>query len=152
MILRRRKKEEKDEEIKEEEGEKKSRRKKKEVEDEYVWDKKRIIIAAFIILALILAAGELKNRFYPNTNILGESTTKNVSDLEKPEIDSPNLNLGEQVNTSLEEVKESISDIDPEEVASSSPQIQKVLKDIQGIRNLPTDKARSACFRICEGI
>jgi predicted RNA-binding protein with EMAP domain len=42
--------------------------------------------------------------------------------------------------------------LDPEEVASSSPQIQKVLNDIQGIKNLPADQARNTCMKICSGI
>jgi hypothetical protein len=132
--------------------EKKSSRRKKEDVDQYIWDKKRIIIALGMIIVLFILAGEIKNRFYPDVNILGESTTKKLSQIEKPDVRSPNLNLGDQVNTSLEDVKSNIENIDPADVASSSPQIQKVLRDIQGLKNLPTDKARDACFRICEGI
>jgi len=139
------------EEAEEELEEKKSRRKKKE-EDDLVWDKKRILIGIGIILLLMIGAGEVKDRFFPNTNILGESTTKSTSEVEKPGVETPDLDLQSQVTTSIEDIKESVISIDPEEVASSSPQIQKVLRDIQGIRNLPTDKAREACYSICSGL
>ena len=144
MFLRRKKKEEEDGE-----DEKKSRRKRKEEEEDFVWDKKRILIALGFILLLIFAAKVVKDRFYPETNILGESTTKSMSEIEKPDVQSPSLNLSSQVNSSLEDVKDSIENMDPEEVASSSPQIQKVLRDIQGIKNLPVDKARDACYSVC---
>ena len=141
----------KKEELEDDSEEKKFRRKKKE-EDDLVWDKKRILIGTGIILLLIIGAGEIKSRFFPETNILGESTTKKTSELEKPRVNSPDIDLQSQLSTSIENIKESVSSIDPEEVASSSPQIQKVLRDIQGIRNLPTDKARQACYSICSGL
>jgi hypothetical protein len=90
--------------------------------------------------------------FLPNTDILGESTVKKASEIEKPDIDSPNVNLESKVESSVSQIKDNIVNLDPEEVASSSPQIQKVLRDIQGIRDLPADKARNTCMRICSGI
>lgn len=144
MFLRR-KKDEEEEEVEE----KKSRRKKKDEEEDLVWDKKRILIGIGIILILLIGAREIKTRFFPETSILGESTTKKANDIRKPDVSSPDLNISSQVNTSLEDVKENIGNIDPEEVATSSPQIQKVLRDIQGIKNLPVEKAKDACYNIC---
>lgn len=146
MFFRKSKKEEEDEEAVEE---KKTRRKKKDEEDEQVWDKKRILIGLVVLLFLVIGVREAKGYFFPNTSILGESTTKRASEVSKPDVKAPDLNLSSQVNTSLEDVKENVSNIDPAEVASSSPQIQKVLRDIQGIKNLPVDKARDACFNVC---
>jgi len=140
----------KDEEVEELE-EKKTRRKKTE-EDELVWDKKRVIIATFLIIFGIFAAIQIKDNLFPNTNILGESTVRKVSEVKKPEVESPNLNLQSQVVDSVDEIKESISEINPEEVATSSPQIQKVLNDIQGIKNLPSDKAKEACYKVCSSL
>ena len=145
MFFRKKKDVEEEEEVEE----KKSRRKKKDEEDDLAWDKKRILIAVGLVVLLIIAAREAKGRFFPDTNILGESTTRKVSEIEKPDVSSPNLDLQSQVNTSLEDVKDSVGNIDPVEVASSSPQIRKVLRDIQGIRNLPVDKARDACYNVC---
>lgn len=145
MIFRRGKKEE-------EESEEDSNKKTKKDEEELIWDKKRLLIGIGIILIVIIGTWEIKGRYYPDTNILGESTIKNVSDLEKPDIQSPGLDLQSRVNSTINEVRGSVENLDPEEVASSSPQIQKVLRDIQGIKNLPTDKARDACYRICSGI
>ena len=147
MIFRRGKKDKE----KEEEEEKKPKKKAKE-EDELVWDKKRIAIILGLVLFLIIAGKEVKDLFFPDTNILGESTTITKDKLEDPDVDGPNLNLQNQLDTSIEDIKENIENIDPEDVASSSPQIQKVLKDIKSIKNLPTDKAKDACYNICSNL
>ncbi len=146
MFLRRKK----DEELEVLE-EKKTRRKKLE-EEELVWDKKKVVIVIFLIAFGIFVAMQIKNTFFPGTSILGESTVKKASEVEKPEIESPNLNLQSKVVDSIDQVKEDVANIDPEEVASSSPQIQKVLKDIQGIKNLPSDKVKEACYKACSSL
>ncbi len=140
----------KDEEATEEEVKKP---KKKEKEDDGLeWDKKRIVLTLFFGLVAILIAWELKKMLLPNTNILGESTVKTASEIEKPDIETPDVDLESRVGSRISDIKESIVNLDPEEVASSSPQIQKVLKDIQGIRDLPAEEARNTCHKICSGI
>jgi hypothetical protein len=137
-----RKKEEETEEI---EKRKKSTKK----EEDFEWDKKRIITTLFFgVLALLLVL-ELKNKFFPNTGILGESTVKKPYEVKKPEVQGPNLDVESRVGTAIEDIKNNINEINPEEVASSSPQIQKVLQDIQGLKDLPADKARSTCLKLC---
>jgi hypothetical protein len=132
--------------------EKKLRSRKKSDEDELVWDKKRVIIAIGLVILAIIFVKEIKDNFFPNYSILGESTVKKVAEVKKPEIESPDLNLQSKVSNSLDDIKDNISSIDPEEVATSSPQIQKVLRDIQGIKNLPVDKAKEACYKVCSNL
>lgn len=149
MFLRRKKKEE--EEVNE--GASKVKPKKVEKEDDgLVWDKKRLVIALVLVFVLVFGVDKLKNMFFPHTNILGESTIKKASEIEKPDVQGPNMDLQSHVTSSLQDVKDNINSINPEEVATSSPQIQKVLHDIQGIKNLPSDQARNACLKICSGI
>lgn len=147
MFLRR-KKEEKEagEEIQ------KSNPKPKKVEKEddgMVWDKKRILIGVAVLFIAFLAVRELKDMFFPNTNILGESTVRKPSEVESPNIGAPDVNLESKVGSTVSEIKENINTINPEEVASSSPQIQKVLRDIQGLKDLPSEKAKNACMKVC---
>lgn len=134
-----------------EEAPKKSRKEKKE-EDELVWDKKRIIIAFVLVAFILFGLRQIKGMFFPNTNILGESTVKKASEVEKPEVDGPGVDIEGNVTSKFEDIKDSIVNLDPEEVASSSPQIQKVLKDIEGLKDLPADQARNTCMKICSGI
>lgn len=133
-----------------EEAPKKTRRKKEA--DDLVWDKKRVIVSIIIVVLVLFGAKMLKSTFFPNVNILGESTVKKASEIEKPNVENPNIDLQTQVGKTLDQIKDNVIELDPEEVASSSPQIQKVLNDIQNIKNLPADQARNACMKICSGI
>jgi hypothetical protein len=153
MFSRRRGKPEDFDKPKEELAEKpvKSRRAEKK-EDEYEWDKKRILIVGFSVIVVLALAVELKRMFLPNTSILGDSTVKKASEVEKPKVKPPSVDLQSKVGASLADIKNNIANLDPEEVASSSPQIQKVLQDMQGIKDLPKDEAKNACMRICSGI
>jgi hypothetical protein len=147
------KEKEKDEEEKlESEAPKKSRRAEKKEEDELIWDKKRVVIAFLLIFFILFGLRQAKGMFFPNVNILGESTVKKASEIDKPEVDGPGLGIESNVSSKFEDIKDNIVNLDPEEVASSSPQIQKVLHDIQGIKDLPADQARNTCMKICSGI
>lgn len=124
----------------------KSRR--KDPEEEYEWDKRRIAIFLLSLTIVIIVGIEIKKTFFPNTNILGASVKKSV---EKPNIEPPRLNLS-QINSTIDNVKKNVESLDAEEIASSSPQIQKVLRDIQGIKDLPANQAREMCLKVCSGI
>lgn len=135
----------------EEELPKRSRKEKKE-EDELVWDRKRVVIAFILILVLLFGARQAKGMFFPDTNILGESTVKKASEIDKPKVEGIKVDLESDVTSKFVNIKNSIIDLNPEEIASSSPQIQKVLKDIKEMKNLPVDQARNTCMKICSGI
>jgi hypothetical protein len=124
----------------------------KKEEDNYEWDKKRIFFGLLILLAIVLIGAEVKGKFFPNVSVLGDAVERKSEPVEKPKIKSPNINLQSQVNSKLSEIKKNIGGLNPEEVASTSPQIQKVLKDIEGLKDLPANEAKDACMKICSGI
>ncbi len=124
---------------------------KKEEESQWQWDKKRILITLFFALVLGLIAWELKGIFVPeNSGILGEKSE--IKEVEKPDIKAPNINFSQDLGSALEEIRKNVSDLSPEEIASSSPQVQKVINDIGKIKNLPVDRARDACINICSAL
>jgi len=128
------------------------RTRRKDEVDSLEWDKKKIVITIFFVVVAILIVGEIKGTFFPdNKEILGESISR-PTPIKKPDIKSPSFNVASEVNSRVEEIKNSIEGLDAAEVASSSSQIQKVLKDIQGIKNLPSNQAKEMCYKICSGI
>lgn len=147
----RKKKEEEIEKL-DEESLKKTKKKVEKEDDGLVWDKRRIIIAFALVAFVLFGLRQAKGMFFPNTNILGESTVKKASEIEKPEVGGPGVDLESNLTSKFDDIKENIVNLDPEEIASSSPQIQKVLKDIEGLKDLPSDQARNTCMKICSGI
>lgn len=126
------------------------RRIEKKAEDTHEWDKKKISIALIIFAVGLIGFLEAKSRFFPDSSVLG--TTSVNRSVQKPDIKTPKIDLQKELGVSLDEVKNDISSLDAKEVASSSPQIQKVLKDIESIKDMPTNEARDACMKICSGI
>lgn len=111
--------------------------------EEEVWDKKKLIIGIVIVLflGLFIYFGILNTGEKPSPNIRGESV--------KVQDAASKINLRKDVNNKLEEIKQNADEINVAEIASSSPQIQKVINDIKNLQNLPSNQARDACLKIC---
>ena len=124
--------------------------KKKEEIDSQEWDRKKIFTTLFFAIVAILAVSEIKGTFFPGKPlVLGEKVE--APSIKKPNIKPPSLNVAD-VGLKLEDIKKNIEDLTPEEIATTSPQIQKVLQDIGEIKNLPSNQAREMCLKICSGI
>ena len=127
------------------------RLRKKEEDNE--WDKKKILITLFFSIVGLLVVLEFKSMFLDkNSGVLGSAIQNKPVQITKPDIKVPNLNASSIVGSKIDEIKKNVSNLNAEDVATSSPQIQKVLRDIQGIKNLPADQAKSTCLKICSGI
>ena len=127
--------------------------KRKENLDTDLWDKKKIVVTLFFAVVVILVAIEVRNMFFPkNEEVLGESEENKSMTVQKPNIKPPSLNIVSEVESRIDEIKKNIKGLNAEEVATSSPQIQKVLRDMQGIKDLPSNQAKEMCLRICSGI
>lgn len=125
---------------------------KKETPEEFQWDRKRILIAIFLLIAGLIVIFELKGTFIKNKAALGDAIQNKPVEVKRPEIKSPNIDISSKVDAKIEDIKNNVGGLDPAEVATSSPQIQKVLRDIQEIKNLPVDQAKQTCMKICSGI
>lgn len=122
-------------------------------EESIEWDKRKILITFCVAIVAVILAVELKSRFLPSSeSVLGQSSEKKSTSVQKPDIKPPNINFQSGVGSKISEIKQNINGLDAQEVASSSPQIQKVLHDIQGIKDLPSNQAKEMCLKICSGI
>ncbi len=125
---------------------------KKEEESEFEWDIKRILIAGVFLIVLVVAGFEGKKAFLgKNPGVLGESIQNKPIEVKKPTVKAP-INVSSTVDSAIREIKNNITNLDPKEVASSSPQVQKVLRDMQQLQDLPANQAREACTKICSGL
>lgn len=120
---------------------------------EKVWDTKKvgifILILAFAAIGLFY--GFKDQRFKSAEDVRGVQTEEEnlqESRVEPPTFDGLQTTFQEKIN----EIKEDTESIDIAEVASSSPQIQKVINDIKNLQNYPRSQAKEACFNICEGL
>lgn len=133
------------------------------------WDKKKIFIGlAALILIISLGFGAKVFVLDKNKNLNGVfkenkvkgSTTENKEDgsSSKDELQSKPLslpstdNLKTEAENKLEVIKQEINNISITELASSSPQIRKILDDIKSLEQYPRNQAKDICEEICKGL
>lgn len=126
------------------------------------WNKKRIILFGIVTLLGIVGYFS-KVTFLDKKNAIEEIQTsfdkvKGIQTKQDLKTDDKKIepvytnSLKEGIQEKLDEIKENVSGLKVDEVASSSPSIQKVLHDIKNLENLPRNQAKETCKKICEGI
>lgn len=120
--------------------------------EEKTWDKKKIVIGAVVLLivAAILYTGRTtilaKLAQLPQTDVRGVKMEKVNFPSQQYSIGSPK----QAVQEKIEAIKKEVNSLDVVEVASSSPQVQKVINDIKALEQYPQSQAKEACKKICE--
>ena len=134
------------------------------------WSKKRIIIGFLVLTVLLSAAYGAKKYIFKdksvlstlsfpeiNSKVAGVSTKNDSSSSQDSSTDQPlqlpvSSNLKTGMEQKLEDFKKEVSGLNVSDLASSSPQIKKVIEDIQGLQQLPKNQAKEACYNICKGL
>lgn len=128
------------------------------------WNKKKIFITLLIIVLLVgfgiktfvLSKNKdffamhavptfLKSVMGVNTKkdkVKGESTKKNTSSLPIQAV------IKEKLNT----LKKEVNNLNVTDIATSSPQIQKIINDLNSLRQYPVNEAKEICQKICGGL
>ena len=128
------------------------------INTEESWNKKRIFIALFLVTLLVVGGYFFKNHFLgENLSVKTEGSVKGTNLKENNSDNNSDDNAGQDFKMNIEEaVKEKIDNLKQEvsglnimEIASSSPQIQKIINDIKALERYPTNQAKEICKKIC---
>lgn len=142
-----------------------------ELIEESSWDKKKIIIAVIFLFCAVGSAYAAKKYFLSdeNANLLKKVATKSSGVVAGANTQIANKNSEESDNQQssmpfspstlrvgaqkkLDAIKEQIANIKVEDIASSSPQIQKVVNDLKALEQYPKDQAKQMCENICKNL
>lgn len=131
------------------------------------WDKKKILLT-IITVAAILGIGYSAKTYFLDKNtqssipMLGQVKgiqKENDDSSSKQIINDPvlsgapvSLPSKEDVQQRLEQIKKEIQTINVVEIASSSPQVQKVLNDIKALEQYPGSQTKQMCENICKSL
>lgn len=123
----------------------------KEREEKFEWDKKKIILffagaILLIIIALVfrqmMVAGQEVAPSSPTTSVKGANTQS------LPALPDVKQNVQNQIDN----LKNEAQDINLVDIATSSPQVQKVINDLKAIQNYPQNQLKATCEKICSGL
>jgi len=111
------------------------------------WNKKKVFLAVFLLVLLVGGGFFFKTRFLADssqkTDVKGASTIENVVE------STPGVSIQDAVKEKIDNLKQEVSGLNIVEVASSSPQVQKILNDIKALQQYPTNQIKELCRKIC---
>lgn len=58
-------------------------------------------------------------------------------------------NVKGDINKQIDKIKEDIDNLNALDVTTKSPQVKKIIDDLNSLQNLPKDQAKNACQQIC---
>ena len=125
---------------------------KKETKEEKEWDIKKIIITVFSLAMLIALILFFKYYVFAENDFSKKSSSKipSVKQVEGINTSEPPLDVKQVVQENINSIKEEAGKIDVVEIASSSPQVQKVINDLKNLEKYPSSQAKSMCNSLCD--
>jgi len=109
------------------------------------WNKKRVFLSIFLLALLIIGGGYL---FRDKIFISSSRQLKSVEGASTSRVDTA-ANVQEAVREKIDNLKQEVSGLNLMEVASSSPQVQKILNDIKALQQYPENQIKDLCRKIC---
>jgi hypothetical protein len=117
------------------------------LEQDLGWNKKKILF--FVVLTLCVLIAALAYLAKNETQVKGANT---FIPAKGDTFDAKSNELSKGVREKVLGIQDDVKSLDVTEVATSTPQIQKIIKDIQSIQDLPASKAKEACQKVCDGL
>lgn len=134
---------------------------------EQSWDKKKIIIG-LVSLFMLIGAGYAAKIIVLDKNTLrtfsvtrspglvaGARVEKKDDPENKEKIPSfSGFSATIQTNAAqkLDAIKEQVANLKVEEIASSSPQVQKLINDLKTLEQYPKSQAKQMCENVCKSL
>ena len=117
-------------------------------------NKKKILILVIIVIIVGILGYSAKTILFGKNkiNLFGKSV-KGISTQKQENVSMPSTSkLQNSLQQKLDSIKQEVSKIDIAEIASSSPQIQKLIKDLNALKDYPGNQIKDICQKICSGL
>lgn len=134
------------------------------------WDKKKIVIATLVVFAVGFGGLEAKKYFLDQNQTVPPSTesnsTKAVQGVSTANEDNSDAETSQSlpiqsfspqtvqtdVQKKIETITQEVTKLSVTEIASSSPQIQKIMEDLKALEQYPRNQAKDTCLNICSNL
>src|SRR3989344_703868 len=117
------------------------------------WNKKRIFITLFLLALLVAGSFFFKTQVL-DINTQTDKSFKAVSSEDKKtenqkKDEGSKINIQSAIKEKIYDLQQQVTTLDVMEIASSSPQIQKIINDIKSLEQYPVNQAKEICRQIC---
>jgi hypothetical protein len=115
-------------------------------------NRKRIFIIIFILLGIGLLGYSAKTLVLDkNQDIFSKKSVKGTSTQKNSNVPSAS-SLETELKKKLDTIKQEVSKLDIADIASSSPQVQKLINDLNALKDYPSNQIKDVCEKICSGL
>lgn len=118
-------------------------------QEDLEWDRKKILL--FLIAAVVL----MGIGFEAKGLILGSSSVPQAK-VSAPDVKGAatqvSSNIKNGVAEQLQNLQTEAQNINVVDIASSSPQVQKVINDLKAIQNYPQNQLKTTCEQVCNSL
>ena len=121
------------------------------------WDKKKIAIALTILVFLLAGAFLFKKYLLPKAENLAGLQAVTSSQVQGVSTQNPlpqkiSLPSKEDIQNQIQTLKTEAQNLNLEQIASSSPQVQQIIQQLQSLPQQPVNQAKDACIRLCNNL
>lgn len=78
--------------------------------------------------------------------------TEKVTEQESKKVEEAKSRLQGTIEDQLDDIKDQVTQLDPQDIVSSSPQVQKIIDDLKDLQGVPKDELKNVCENICRGL
>lgn len=128
---------------------------------EEFWDIRKIIIGVIILLLLIFGALIGKRILFheslaPSSFIPHLPSVKGIRTFNAPQDSVSHIKISlpsqRDVQSQIQTIQQQVTHLNVQEVASSSPQVQAIIKQLQQLPSGPVGQVKDACIRLCNNL
>jgi len=124
----------------------------KERQEKIEWDKKKIILFTVGIITLLAIGLVVKEMMFAGaetqTTPLVTTSVKGLN----TETVNPLPDIKQGIQNQIDSLKNEAQNINLVDIATSSPQVQKVINDLKSIQDYPKSQLKATCEKICSGL
>lgn len=127
----------------------------KEIKEESQWDKRKIILFSIAVVVLLGTGYELRAMVLNiNSQVPIDSRIKIQPGVKgaSTQNQSPVQDFKQNVQSQISGLKNEAQNINLIDIASSSPQVQKVIRDLKTLQSYPSDQLKETCQKVCNGL
>ncbi len=131
------------------------------------WDKKKILIG--VVILFLSGVGVVYGKYWydqasaPKHLLSVQGTSTDAVSVDSPPTPTPGNQLfklalpssqdvSNSVNQQIQSLQDQVSQINVQELATTSPQIQSIIKQIEALPQIPGQTAKQACMQVCNNL
>jgi regulatory protein YycI of two-component signal transduction system YycFG len=112
------------------------------------WNKKRIFIAVFLLVLLLTGGYFFKTRILGEAQLQPSKSVEGISTKDES-AELPEIDIQKAMKEKIGSLKQQVAGLNVSDIASSSPQVQKILNDIKSLQEYPGNQMKEICNSIC---